>query len=106
MVRVRFKTCGELVEWIAKHRKHGRAVVSADLPDDRDIGFVCGDRHAVIRIQDVMVTARAAQEAIEGLYGEIPQEVRTVSPDRIGFSTPQGRHWIATGEVLPEKKES
>ena len=34
---------------------------------------------------------------------ELPQEVRTNTDERIAFSTPQARHWLATGEVLPEE---
>ena len=98
-VRVRFETCGEMVEWIARKRKLDLPVESKDTSFDRDVGFLCENFHAVIHITKVMTTAGVARSAIEEFFGEMPEEIK----DRSAFATPRSRHWLATGELLPEK---
>jgi len=104
-VRVPFQTCAELVEWISDKRKQGLKVLSADRASERLIGFKCEGVHAVIRKTDVMTTAPKATARIKELCGEMPEiPHHPQSGCYHPFGTPQTRHWLATGEVLPLKE--
>jgi len=99
MTEQRFTLMDDLLRWVWEQRQAGLSVVSADNPMNRTVGFSTEDCFGYIRLTDIR-TGRPTPEGM-GIFGERPPELES-SVSLV--STPQGRHWVATGELKTQEE--